>query len=181
MRGFFGIGVERISKEGNLGNLVRTAHGFGADFIFTVAADKRVRGFATDTSDTADHTPFYQYDSLADMRLPEGCQLVGVELIDGAVDLPSFHHPVRAAYVLGPERGVLSDAMREYCDYFIKIPTQFSLNVATAGAVVMYDRLRCMGRYPERPGNPRAAPAPRKPHSDGRLIRQFTETEGETE
>jgi hypothetical protein len=28
-----------------------------------------------------------------------GCRLVGVELLDEAIDLPSFRHPLRAAYV----------------------------------------------------------------------------------
>ena len=38
LRGFFGIGAERISKSRNLGNLMRSAHGFGASFTFTVGA-----------------------------------------------------------------------------------------------------------------------------------------------
>jgi len=33
--------------------------------------------------------------------LPKGCRLVGVELLDEAVDLPNFAHPQQAAYVLG--------------------------------------------------------------------------------
>lgn len=32
MRGYFGVGVEEISKEGNVGNLARSAHAFGASF-----------------------------------------------------------------------------------------------------------------------------------------------------
>ena len=38
MRGYFGIGVERVSKPMNVGNLFRTAHAFGASFVFTVNA-----------------------------------------------------------------------------------------------------------------------------------------------
>ena len=38
MRGYFGIGVEGISKAMNLGNLMRSAHAFGASFFFTVDA-----------------------------------------------------------------------------------------------------------------------------------------------
>ena len=37
MRGYFGIGVEGISKPMNLGNLLRSAHAFGASFFFTVS------------------------------------------------------------------------------------------------------------------------------------------------
>ena len=38
-RGYFAIGVEGISKPVNLGNLPRSAHAFGASFVFTIAAD----------------------------------------------------------------------------------------------------------------------------------------------
>ena len=50
------------------------------------------------------------------------------------------------------------------CDYKIKIPMKFSINVGLAGALVMYDRLLSMGRFsprPQRPGGPiNALPAP---------------------
>ena len=37
-RGYFAIGAERISKCLNLGNLMRSAHGFGPAFTFTIGA-----------------------------------------------------------------------------------------------------------------------------------------------
>lgn len=160
IKGYFGIGVERISKTGNLGNLVRSAHAFGAGFFFTVNAHYRLKGAHSDTSDTGSHVPFYRWDSVGEMRLPEGCDLVGVELMEGAVDLPSFHHPKRAAYVLGPELGSLSPEMQARCTSFIRIPTAFCLNVAMAGAIVMYDRVRMLGTFPPRPLTPRHMPEP---------------------
>jgi hypothetical protein len=36
MRGYFGIGVEGISEPLNVGNLLRSAHSFGASFFFTL-------------------------------------------------------------------------------------------------------------------------------------------------
>ncbi len=57
---------------------------------------------------------------------------MGVELLDEAEDLPSFRHPRCAAYVLGPERGSLSPEMVARCDYLVRIPTRFCINVATA-------------------------------------------------
>lgn len=94
------------------------------------------------------------------MVLPDGCQLVGVELTDDAVDLPSFRHPLRAAYVLGPERNSLSPAMQARCHHVVKIPTRFCVNVSVAAAIVIYDRMLCLGRFAERPvrvGGPRDA------------------------
>mgnify|MGYP002265939887 FL=1 len=79
---------------------------------------------------------------------------------DKAIVLPGFRHPRRAAYVLGMERIGLSDAMIECCDHIVKIPTKFSLNLATTGGIVMYDRLLSMGRFSDRPVMAGARPEP---------------------
>lgn len=162
MRGYFGIGVEHISKPSNAGTIFRTAHAFGASFVFTVAGSYSEReGAITDTSHAAGQMPFYAFPSLETMILPSGCELVGVELDEEAFELPTFHHPQRAAYILGPERGGLSDAVRARCRYLVRIPTQFSLNVSIAAAIVMYDRVLTVGRFGERallPGAPGTPP-----------------------
>ena len=158
MRGYFGIGVDRISKSMNVGNLFRSAHAFGAGFVFTVqAAYAREEGGKSDTSNSIAQIPFYSFPDAASMVLPEGCKLVGIELIDSAIDLPSFHHPSQVAYILGPERGELSPEIIQRCDWTIKIPTEFCINVGIAGAIVMYDRVKTLGKFPrraERPGPP---------------------------
>ena len=163
MRGYFGIGVEGVSKAMNVGSLFRTANAFGASFVFTVAAAyQRREGAKSDTSDTPGQVPFYGFPDVGSLLLPAGCELVGVEIDEAAVDLPSFRHPPQAAYVLGPERGNLSRALMERCDFVVRIPTRFALNLGLAGAIVMYDRLASLGRYarrPERPGGP-AEPMP---------------------
>ena len=150
-RGYFAIGAERISKSLNLGNLMRSAHGFGAAFTFTVGATYQALEAAADTSKGARHLPHYNWQSVDDITLPQGCKLVGIELLDEAVDLPSFHHPLRAAYVLGPERGSLSPELLARCDHVVKIPTSFCINVAMAGAIVMYDRVRSRWAAPRLP------------------------------
>jgi tRNA G18 (ribose-2'-O)-methylase SpoU len=163
LRGYFAIGAEGLSKPMNLGNLMRSAHAFGAAFFFTVEADAAIRRSpGSDTSRSIDHLPYYAWPDVASMALPKDCQIVGVELSEAAVDLPSFRHPRRAAYVLGPERGSLSQAMLSRCDHVIRIPTAFCINVATAGAIVMYDRIRMFGGFagrPARPGGPEEMPA----------------------
>lgn len=152
MRGYFGVGVEGISKEANLGNLVRSAHAFGASFFFVIRPEIDVyKVRASDTSGAFDHVPFHVWDSVETMDLPHGCQLVGVELTEESIELPSFRHPTRAAYVMGPEMGDLSPAMIEKCEHIVKIPMNFCINVGVAGAITMYDRQLSMGRYAERP------------------------------
>jgi len=172
MRGYFAIGVEGISKPENAGNLFRSAHAFGASFVFSIAAAPRVERSHADTSRTAENLPWYAYRSVADFTLPSGCHLVGIELLDEAVELPTFRHPHRAAYVFGPERGSLSPDLVARCDFLVKIPTGFCINLSTAGAVVMYDRLLTLGRFAERPVSQRGAPvAPAKHVHGGPRIR----------
>lgn len=158
MRGYFGVGADGISKAMNLGNLMRIAHAFGASFFFTLGGRVRLADAQSDTSDASGHVPLYQYKSPDELRLPQGCVLVGVEITDDAINLPSFKHPARAAYVFGAERMSLSDATLARCAFVVRIPTQFSINVGMAGAIVMYDRLIATGRFADRPIRP-GAPA----------------------
>jgi tRNA G18 (ribose-2'-O)-methylase SpoU len=152
MRGYFGIGIEGGSKSRNIGTLFRSANAFGASFVFAVNPQYKSQiARQSDTSDSADNVPFYSFDTLDEMLLPKGCQLVAIELTEDAIELPSFRHPRRAAYVLGPERGNVSPEMLARCDHVIKIPMSFCINVAIAGNIVMYDRMISMGRFAERP------------------------------
>ena len=83
MRGYFGIGSERISKAMNLGAVLRTAHAFNASFAFTVGAHHNAREVSlSDTSKSDTHLPLYEWETLGEMRMPKGCVLVGVELDD---------------------------------------------------------------------------------------------------
>ena len=152
MRGYFGVGVEGISKSYNLGAVLRTANAFGASFAFTIdATNKALEVRRTDTSRSEMHMPFYEWDTAEDLILPRKCQLVGIELTEDSIDLPSFRHPTNCAYILGPEKGNLSDAMQARCDHIVKIPTKFCINVSLAAALALYDRTIMMGGYPERP------------------------------
>jgi tRNA G18 (ribose-2'-O)-methylase SpoU len=170
-RGYFGIGVEGVSKPMNLGALLRTAHAFGAAFAFAVAPDLSFRDARrSDTSSAPEHLPFYTFPGPAELLLPQGCALVGVELLDEASALPSFRHPQQAAYVLGPERGSLSPELVALCDFVVRIPTRFCVNLSVAGALVMYDRMVSSGRFAERPVAPGGPLPPLAPHRHGAPI-----------
>lgn len=160
-RGYFGLGVEGVSKSANLGAVLRTAHAFGAAFCFSINAGYDARAARqADTADTPAHLPLWRFDDVAAVSLPQRCVLVGIELADDAIDLPSFRHPLSAAYVLGPERSGLSPALLARCGHVVRIPTRFALNLAVAGAIVLYDRLLQHGRFAERPVAPGGPHAP---------------------
>jgi tRNA G18 (ribose-2'-O)-methylase SpoU len=151
-RGYFGIGVEGVSKSANVGALLRTAHAFGAAFCFIVGPgwDSRA-GRSADTADTPQHVPLWRFPDIGSLLLPQHCVLVGVEMLEASTGLPSFRHPLNAAYVLGPERSSLSPEMLKRCRHVVRIPTRFALNLAVTGALVLYDRLLQHGRFAERP------------------------------
>ena len=173
MRGYFAIGAERISKPMNLGGLLRSAHAFGASFFFTIAPAFDARQVKlSDTSDASRHLPLYCYATVEEVALPRGCVLVGIELTEEAVDLPSFRHPQAAAYVLGPERGSLSEPLQARCAHIVRIPTRFCVNVGTAGAIVMYDRMMSSGRFARRPVGTRARPEASAEHVHGGPLRR---------
>ena len=168
MRGYFGIGVEGVSKPMNLGSLLRTAHAFNASFLFTIGGLVQRRQIENaDTSSAMANLPLHEYPDLAGFQLPRGCRLVGVELLADAIDMPSFRHPPQAAYVLGAERSSLSPALQSRCDFIVRIPTRFCINLALAGALVMYDRMVCLGRFAERPVRVGGAVPPTPTHVHG--------------
>lgn len=72
--------------------------------------------------------------------LPKDTQLIGVELTEDACDIAEFNHPKRAVYLLGAEDTGLPEDILAQCHTIIRLPGKYSMNVSTAGSLVMYDR-----------------------------------------
>lgn len=142
LRGFFGIGVWHPKKEVNTGTLFRSAQSFGASFCFSIG--RRFHKQSSDTGKAHKHLPFYEYSDLDDLvkHLPHACPLVAVELAEESRMLDNFCHPERACYLLGAEDHGLSKDVLSKCHSTVTIPgANLCLNVAVAGAIVMYDRV----------------------------------------
>lgn len=138
-RGYFAIGIYEPKTETNIGTLWRSAHNFGADFIFTVG--KRYGKERSDTTKAERHIPLYHYETFEDFKkhLPIGSELVFIEQTTGAINIKECNHPERAIYCLGAEDyGVPEDLMKGHRKVFIDTP--MCLNVAVAGSIIMYDR-----------------------------------------
>lgn len=138
-----------MSKPLNAGTLYRVAAAFGGAYSFTIGADystsKQPRHDEdADKRGDARPIPFLEFPDIDAFSMPVGFQLVGIEITDDAITLPSFRHPLNAIYVLGPERGILQPRLLDACDFTIKIPTRFSLNVVMAGLTVLYDRRKSL-------------------------------------
>lgn len=146
--GYFGIVVWHPKTGVNVGTLWRSALVNGAAFVGTVGA--RYTRQCSDTPGTSNHLPLVHYTDLNDLieHLPHGCPLVAVELDDLAKPLPQFTHPRQACYLLGAEDHGLPSTILQRCHYIVQVPTvrDWSMNVAVAGSIVMYDRLVKEGR-----------------------------------
>ena len=137
---YFGIGIQNGKTPENLGVLWRTAQNMGASFIFTIG--NRYEKQACDTHNAVKSMPYYHYQTFEDFfeNLPVGTRLVGVELTEEAVELETFEHPRRCAYLLGAEDHGLSNKAIEKSHFLVKFNSKLSLNVAVAGSIVLYDR-----------------------------------------
>jgi len=140
-RGFFGIGIFHAKNEENIGTLWRSAAILGADFIFTIG--KRYRHQCTDTMRTPRHIPLYNYSDYDDFfkHIPYNCPVVAVELADNSIPLEEFTHPARCIYLLGAEDYGIPETILQRCRDTVQLYGAYCYNVATAGSIVMYDRV----------------------------------------
>jgi tRNA G18 (ribose-2'-O)-methylase SpoU len=142
-QGFFSIGVYHPKTEHNIGTLWRSAWQLGAHEIFVIAP-RFPEKQSSDTVSAWRNIPLRVYDSVESLRqnLPYSTQLIAVE--QGGMDVGEFQHPARACYLLGAEDHGLPAKEIGLCHGVVTLPAvrAGSLNVAVAGALVMYDRLR---------------------------------------
>ena len=74
--------------------------------------------------------------------MPKGVRIVGIEKTEAAENLEDFRHPKRCVYLLGAEDHGLTNNAIEKSHFLVQFPSTFSLNVAVAGSIVLYDRTR---------------------------------------
>ena len=143
--GYYGIGAIGMKTAENYGTLFRTAQILRAAFIFLIGTRFKIQ--ASDTMKSYRHVPLFLYDSFEDFNKhrPYSCPLIGVEIVKEAIPLPLFKHPKRACYLLGAEDTGIPKYVLEKCQDTVKLPGSRSLNVATAGSIVMYDRYNRTG------------------------------------
>lgn len=142
-RGYFGIGIYTPKTDMNIGTLLRSAHCMGADFTYTIADNHHLYRQVSNTSRSERHLPHYEYDDWAHFlkSMPITAELVAIENSDDATSLTTFKHPERAVYLLGREDSGLPEKCLSAAKRKVIIPSQFCLNVAVAGSIVLYDRV----------------------------------------
>lgn len=139
-RGYCGIGIFGPKNSMNMGTLWRSALLLDASYIFTIG--QRYKKQPSDVYASARHMPLFTYQSFDEFygRLPYNCRLVGIELDDRATEIRQYKHPERAVYLLGAEDHGLPPSVISRCHDIIRLPGERSMNVATAGSIVLFDR-----------------------------------------
>lgn len=139
------VGVERPKFKENIGSLWRTADLLGVDCIFTIG--QRYQRQPTDTMASERNVSLTTFAAVGDLlrcMSPLGMRLIGVERSDGATPLHLFQHPAQACYLLGSEDHGLSAEALKACRELVRLPGRYSMNVACAGSIVLWDRsVRC--------------------------------------
>ena len=142
-RGFACIGLDRPTDPVNIGHALRSAFCFDARMVILGKPDPaaaRLSKLPTDPMRSFRHIPVIKTDKLTE-AIPQGAEIVAVEIAADAVPLMEFTHPERACYVFGPENGSISEALLKRCHSKVMIPTMASLNLGMCVNIVLYDRL----------------------------------------
>jgi tRNA G18 (ribose-2'-O)-methylase SpoU len=138
------IAAWNITKEHNVGSLVRTAHAVAAEEVILVGE----RDWNVEAARTAElYTTVSQLEDAEAFRShlkTRRWNLVAVELDRRAVNLFDAEYPERPCFLLGAELGGVPDELLEKAELVVQIPQWGlvpSLNLAVAGSIVLYDYL----------------------------------------
>ena len=142
------IYCDRVQDPGNLGTIFRTAHAVGADGIILSkgCADAFSPKTVRSSMGSVFAIPVLEADSF---YKPENYTAFCGTLSDKAKALYDISFPKASMLVLGNEANGASDAVIKASEEHVLIPMPGkaeSLNVAAAGAVMMYEYLR-QGQY----------------------------------
>lgn len=140
----FAVAAWNISKEHNVGGLVRTAHASAASEVLLVG-EKDWNVEAARTAELYTQvTMLLDERALLDHVRTEGYELVAVELATEAINLFDAEYPDRPCFLLGAELEGVPENLLRASSMVVQIPQWGlvpSLNLAIAGSIVIYDYL----------------------------------------
>lgn len=135
------IGLSNPKSPDNVGAVMRAAACYGVnEVLYTGTRFDHATKYRTNTNKSnctvslVHQKDFYQHR-------PQNLNLICVELVVGAMPLPSYDHLANAFYIFGPEDGSLDQALVDQADDVLYVPTVGCLNLAASVNVVLYDRM----------------------------------------
>jgi 23S rRNA (guanosine2251-2'-O)-methyltransferase len=145
----FVVVLDGVEDPHNLGAIIRSADGAGADGI--VIPERRAASVTATVSKTAagaaEHLPIARVTNIARTLEDLKKQNVWTVGLDerGSQSYDDIDYKMDCALVLGAEGAGLHDLVRKRCDFLVSIPMLGkvpSLNVSVAAGVVMYEVAR---------------------------------------
>ena len=141
----FAVAVYNISKEFNIGSLLRTVHcAKGKDFF--LIGDKSYNTYAAVSSDK--WTKVNYFETIDDFLLfvkSSDYNLVLVDQSENSKSLFEFDYPDKPLFLLGAEKGGLPTLLKQNSGFpILEIPQYglvHSLNLSCSGSIVIYHYL----------------------------------------
>ena len=142
--------LENVRSLYNVGAFFRTADGVALEKLWLAGiTGYPPQNMITKTALGAEETVAWQHvrdaaDTIRDLR-DRGCEIAAIETSPHAVDLFDWQPRFPVCVLFGHETDGLTPAAAALADTHIRIPMlgrKHSLNVASAGSVVLYELLR---------------------------------------
>ncbi len=158
------LALDGVEDPQNLGALLRVADGAGVDGV--VLTERRAAPLSPvavkASAGASEHLRIARVVNLVRALQELKEQNIWVIGLDerGASDYDQFDFTGDCVLVLGREGAGLHDLVRRTCDHLLRIPMSggvSSLNVSTAGAVVLYEAARQRRAATRQPGDARAS------------------------
>jgi 23S rRNA (guanosine2251-2'-O)-methyltransferase len=159
------LALDQVQDPGNVGNLLRTAEALGVHGVLVPRhqAAGLTPHVVRAASGALEYLPVARVGNLVQglERLKQaGCWIVGA-LAEGGAAREPWATDLRGALVLvlGSEGKGLRPLVARTCDTLVRIPLAGrlgSLNVAAAGAALLYEVRRQRAQAPARPSGPRS-------------------------
>jgi tRNA G18 (ribose-2'-O)-methylase SpoU len=134
----------------NVGAFFRTADGAGVDHLYLsgITARPPKKQLSKTALGAEDRVPWTGTDdpvkTVLDLQA-RGHEIAAIETTAHAIDIFDWHPRFPVCVLFGHEVEGLESSLLGICDTHVRIPMlglKHSLNVATAGAVIMYELLR---------------------------------------
>lgn len=140
----FSIAVYNISKEFNIGSLLRTSHCAKAKEFFLIG-EKSFNTYAAVSSEKWTKITYYENieDFILDIK-KTNYNLVLVDQAESSKSLFDFTFPSFPLFLLGTEKGGLPNSLKEKNYPVVEIPQYglvHSLNLSCAGSIIIYHYL----------------------------------------
>lgn len=139
------IAVENVSRDFNMGTIIRTANAMNARKVHIIGRKQWNKRGAMVTDVYMNIEYHSSVDAFCQAMLTSNRHIIAIDIVDGAIPLSSAELPRESVLVFGSEGEGLSDEMLAKAEQVVHIE-QFgstrSVNVGVAAGIAMYEWAR---------------------------------------